>query len=145
MSDEEILMGMFVEVESIKGRKRLQKMVYILKSLGLPVSASFVKYHYGPYSKELEVEVSGLTNQGVLGERSDTYLMPDGIHRVYDYSLTAQGQKYAREYGADLSEYSDLLKKLKDMDLDELVKIAYYIHDSNPKPEAIKKRIEEMK
>ena len=37
----------------IQGRKRLQKVVFLLQAAGCPLSSHFTLHHYGPYSRDV--------------------------------------------------------------------------------------------
>lgn len=70
----------------IIGRKRLQKLVYIMKNKRFPIPQNFTYYHYGPYSQELNSTVSELTASGLLEETNT----PQG----YEYKLTEDGKAF---------------------------------------------------
>jgi uncharacterized protein YwgA len=59
--------------KEIRGRKRLQKLGYITKAIGAPVSAKFSLHDYGPYSSEIASATEMLTFLGELDE-SDVQL-----------------------------------------------------------------------
>ncbi|MGI6285972.1 hypothetical protein SEF58_09165 [Neomoorella humiferrea] len=69
----------------IHGRKRLQKLVYILQSLGYAFPEEFSYYLYGPYSPELQFEVKTMVDKGLIQESKDG--------DIYSYSLTEDGEK----------------------------------------------------
>lgn len=60
----------------IKGRTRIQKIVYILKYLGYPFSEDFSYNYFGPYSDDLRKEIDFLTSLGILDEtvQGSTYV-----------------------------------------------------------------------
>lgn len=70
----------------ITGRKRLQKLAYIMKNERFPIPQNFIYYHYGPYSQELNATVSELTASGLLTETNT----PQG----YEYKLTDDGKAF---------------------------------------------------
>lgn len=83
----------------IDGRKKLQKIVYLLQQMGHEgdFPQEFGYLHYGPYSRQLSSEVDYLSSgdDGLLHEEE----MPAGTNRSYSYT--------PRE------ELSDLLEELK--------------------------------
>ncbi len=133
MSDDELLIGLFSMAGEIRGRKRLQKIVYVLKNMGVPFSASYFKYYYGPFSRDIEARIIYLNYQGVIEE--DTTISPslEGEEiRSYAYRLTPQGKKYAEKHAINLGEYGvtlGLIEKLKTMDINKLVSLSYKIYD----------------
>jgi len=55
--------------EGFQGRKRLQKVVYLLQQAGCPLGCSFTLHHYGPYSRDVadvcdEMVAAGLIEEG---------------------------------------------------------------------------------
>jgi uncharacterized protein YwgA len=74
---------------AVEGRKRLQKLVYILKKEGqIPFSFSFRPYFYGPYSEDLtDLIETMVSSQFVREEKRE--LWPGVVQ--YDYKLTEKG------------------------------------------------------
>jgi len=85
---------------SIKGRTKIQKIMFILKSeFNLPQNFNYFLYTHGPYSITLQDEIDTLTTFGLVSEtvmRAQDYL-------TYRYSLTGQGQEVADSIIGDLS------------------------------------------
>ena len=81
---------------SLKTRKRMQKVVYLLKAAGCPIDADFFLHHYGPYSTELAQLTDELVRNGMLVERATSN--PRG--QQFEYSL-------AVEPGESLSKYEE--------------------------------------
>ena len=52
----------------IRGRKRLQKSVYLLQQLGLPFREEFQYGHYGPFSRTLQSELDMLVASQLVAE-----------------------------------------------------------------------------
>lgn len=79
------------------GKIKLQKLVFFLERLGIPLDYRFEMYHYGPYSFELAENLDTLNTLKVL----DIQPQIDG----YGYSINAS--KYFQEF---LDRKSDSLK-----------------------------------
>src|SRR5699024_6984368 len=62
------LLHFFIEANEVTGRKKLQKMIYILQVCGIPFGEKFHYHFYGPYSEELSLRVEELCNLGFLKE-----------------------------------------------------------------------------
>lgn len=55
----------------IFGRKRLQKSIKLLQKTGFPTKYSFKNYFYGPYSDEIQEDISLLEEIGILEETKE--------------------------------------------------------------------------
>ena len=58
------LMQFFSSTDEIVGRKKLQKMIYILKKCEIPFEERYQFHFYGPYSEELTLRVEEMCNLG---------------------------------------------------------------------------------
>lgn len=92
LNKEYALMQLFDVAPVIKGRKRFQKVVYLLQQIGVPYSEKFRYYHYGPYSSELQVEIDNLVNYELVNE---SY-----TGETYVYEITDKGTNFSLEYNA---------------------------------------------
>jgi len=70
---------------SLKARKRLQKVAYLLQAAGAPFDLPFRLHYYGPYSAELAALTDEMTDLDLLKETID------GAR--YDYALSEKGMK----------------------------------------------------
>jgi uncharacterized protein len=52
------------------GRTAVQKLMYFLQALGVPVGYRFSIYHYGPYSDEIPREIDWLLADGVIVDKA---------------------------------------------------------------------------
>ena len=133
MGDEDILISILSKVDKITGRKRIQKMLYILKNLNVPINASFFKYYYGPFSRDVEKIVENLRDQSVVKESIFEYLNAESEPiRYYEYSLTTQGKIFSDKYIRNINEYGisdDLIKKMNELEIEKLVEISYKIYN----------------
>lgn len=64
------LTRLLVTAGEIRGRKKLQKMVFIAQSLGHPFSESFDLHVWGPYSEVLAVKLKEMTDWGFACEEA---------------------------------------------------------------------------
>jgi len=96
-----------------EGRKRLQKIVFLLKEkYQIPFTYVFVPYLYGPYSAQLQKEIDLLS-------RND-YFKVQKINDLYEYEITPLGEKAAEEFEKPYGlERIEILKK-RLQDLNEL-------------------------
>ncbi|MHA1495560.1 MAG: hypothetical protein ACTSRQ_16275 [Candidatus Thorarchaeota archaeon] len=105
-SDMIRILTLVSEHETIEGRTRFQKLVFLLKTTNdIPFSFEFTPYYYGPYSYDLSDYLSNLVSFNLL-EESRTHLRPD-IYR-YDYTLTNKGQEVLKKIRSELEDLEEL-------------------------------------
>lgn len=83
------LLHLFNESGEISGRKRLQKMFYIIQSLGYDFDLEYSYQRYGPYSSQLQLETNMLVDEGLVKEQFDK--------RMYSYTVTENGKVFLRK------------------------------------------------
>jgi uncharacterized protein len=71
----------------IQGRKRLQKVVFLLQAAGCPLGADYSLHHYGPYSRDVADTCDELTASGLLAESWGG----NGVGVEYSYKLGDRG------------------------------------------------------
>lgn len=140
LDNEYALMRLFDVTPTIKGRKRFQKVVYLLQQIGLPYTEKFRYYHYGPYSSELQAEIDNLVNYELVDEcyTGETYV----------YKATEKGADFSLEYntlnnrGFELPV--QLVKQIIDTDtpvLEMASTYAYLLEMGYKREEAVAKAI----
>lgn len=67
-SQEFLVADMVRRLGEVVGRKKLQKIVFLLKSVGAPFVERFTYHFYGPYSEQLADEIRWLVGTGHLTE-----------------------------------------------------------------------------
>jgi len=113
----------------IRGRKRLQKTIYVLKRLGFELNERFTYLHYGPYSYDLFDEIIQLVSWGIIQEKEK-----HGME--YSYHLTDKGDEDLKEKSQDLFSNEAAIKKAINLmdNFDsrhlEVLSTYYYITDS---------------
>jgi len=60
------LLSIFDSVNSVYGRKKVQKMVHLLEVSGTELPFKYEYHFYGPYSAEVQEEIGFLVQQGLL-------------------------------------------------------------------------------
>jgi uncharacterized protein YwgA len=78
------LLGLVLSVsKGIKGRKKLQKLVYLANSAGWNVFKDYRFHHYGPYSDSLLSEIQNLQEAGLVRIKETEYNEgPFYLHRL---------------------------------------------------------------
>lgn len=104
------LMAFFSECQKVEGRKRLQKMIYILKKCGFPFSERYHFHFYGPYSEELTLRVEELNNLGLLREEKEK----KSGYWLYRYTLTEEGKNFLQHYHLDMPDMQPYIQRLNE-------------------------------
>jgi len=108
-----LLLFLLDYLKGIKGRTRIQKMLYLTDKLGWNTISDYYFYQYGPYSEKLKRELDLLVRHGLIEEKEEE--KPNG-NTLYEYGLTTNGSKYLHITNI---ESSDLIKKTEQF-LDEI-------------------------
>ncbi|MFA1822439.1 YwgA family protein [Virgibacillus oceani] len=130
------LMAFFSVTTEVSGRKKLQKMIYILQKCKLPFEEKFEYHFYGPYSEELTLRVEELCNLGFLEEVREE----KSNYFQYHYSITGDGEAFLQQFASHLPGLEQKVKLLKQKSsrfLELVATIMYF--DSLPKSEVVEK------
>lgn len=102
----------------IDGRKKLQKIVFILKNKGAPFQEKFSYHYFGPYSAELQLEIDDMATRGIIQE----------IQSGPGYRYTV-GPNALDIEDCTLQSYSDLVARLNSLPptILELLATFYYL------------------
>ncbi|MGM8214953.1 YwgA family protein [Bacillaceae bacterium W0354] len=110
LEDHAKLISFFKQADEVVGRKRLQKMIYILKKCGCDFSERYSFHFYGPYSEELSTRVEELCNLGFLVEEKEK----EKGYFQYRYSLTEHGEFFLRESDIHTQNMTELINKMNE-------------------------------
>ena len=92
-----VTLKLIERIESLQGRKKLQKLMFIAKLEGCPIDDDFFHHFYGPYSSDLAERVDDLVERGLLKESSRSLGVVEGVE--YSYEVADPGK--ARLRGVD--------------------------------------------
>ncbi|ERM92703.1 hypothetical protein O163_03615 [Caldanaerobacter subterraneus subsp. yonseiensis KB-1] len=125
----------------IEGRKKLQKMVYILKNLGADFKEDFYFHYYGPYSDVLTIELEELKSINVIKEDVKEH---DSYFPTYTYELNIDdiGVK------GDLENYKEVIYRLNSENsrfLELVATIMYFKEEKKYEKEDIIRKIKIVK
>jgi uncharacterized protein YwgA len=123
-SDIHLLLLLFhLNNGAITGRKRIQKLVFLLKKQGdVAFSFDFKPYFYGPYSEELAETIHLLTGIGLLKERVSA--LESGFAQ-YSYNLTPEARRFIRKSKIYVPRrFRSEVAKLSKMRTSELVSLS---------------------
>jgi uncharacterized protein YwgA len=99
----------------ISGRTRLQKLAFLLVEEELDDDFSgydFVKYDYGPFSKELLSDVESLDDDGVVGENETR---TRSGNRRYDYGLQPDISEQIEELAESDEDVREVLEAAQEV------------------------------
>lgn len=99
----------------VDGRKKLQKIVYLIQQKGGPLAETFQYHLYGPFSEQLANEIEEMRSFGLVDEEEKR--TAQGQTR-YEYSLTKVGERLLASMGAGdrLEPFKELIGELATMD-----------------------------
>lgn len=130
------LIHFFQIAKEVTGRKKLQKMIYILKKANVPFEEKYEFHFYGPYSEELTLRVEELCNLGFLEEKRED----KSRYFQYHYQITEAGEKFLEQLSFDMPDIRKKVEMLqsKSSRFLELVSTLLYFEDL-PQAEQIEK------
>src|SRR5690606_16197843 len=73
----------------------MQKMIYILKKIGVPFQEKYEFHIYGPYSEELTARIEELCDMGFIHEEKED----KSSYVQYRYSVTEEGLEFRNALG----------------------------------------------
>lgn len=94
----------------IVGRKKLQKMIYILKKCDVPFEEKYEFHFYGPYSAELTVRIEELCNLGFIAEQKEK----KSNYYQYRYTVTDNGQDFLNQSMVELPPFEEKIQQMKE-------------------------------
>ncbi|MGP1345956.1 MAG: hypothetical protein ACTS3F_04710 [Phycisphaerales bacterium] len=92
----------------LRGRKRMQKVIYFLQQVGCPIGAEYTLHHYGPYSRCVANITDEMVAEGLLLERG-------GGGGQYEYELDAKTRSMIDQARACQGESVSAFEKFKQM------------------------------
>ncbi|WP_085506304.1 YwgA family protein [Thalassobacillus devorans] len=104
------LMHFFASSDEIIGRKKLQKIIYILKKCDVPFEDRYQFHFYGPYSEELTLRIEELCNLGFINETREE----KKNYYQYRYRLTDAGKDFLNHYQVELPDIGEPVAKMKE-------------------------------
>ena len=114
MSRSLVVGRLILDLDGVRGRKRLQKIVHLISKV-IPdrLDYRFILYHYGPFSRELAEDIDFLQDLSIITESK-----PSPQCSYYTYSV---GDK----------EIADLLRELTDAPGQRWVELVDTLKDGN--------------
>lgn len=109
----------------VTGRKKLQKMIYILQKSGVPFEEKYQFHFYGPYSEELTLRVEELCNLGFIEETRED----KANYFQYHYDVTAAGEDFLEQSSLnmpDITAKTELLQSRSSRFLELVSTLLYF-------------------
>ncbi len=135
------LLKVFEASEEITGRKKLQKMVYILKKVGFPFEEKYAFHFYGPYSEELSLRTEELCNLGFIDEIKEK----KSNYTQYRYQVTDQGEMFLKESTLDMPPVDEKIAALKEESSRFLELVATMLYFEPATKAEVEKKVQEVK
>jgi uncharacterized protein YwgA len=137
------LLKLFASSAPIKGRKKLQKMVYLMSVAGAPFQYKYRYHHFGPYSEQLQAEINELVQKGYVSEKNED--------SAYVYTLTDKGkmlmERLEQEEGYSCTIDARLTESLarQTSTFLEMVSTYAFLVQSGDEPERARQKAVELK
>ena len=124
---------------TLKTRKRLQKVVYLLQESGMDFDVSFRLHHYGPYSSDVADLLNQVSDDDILvqnvevnqaGSQFDYRLADEWADKLSEFEGSIAGQNEKRSFDSNATMIQKLLgENLRKLELGST--IAYFRSQKN--------------
>jgi len=119
--DVELLLVILRDHGKIAGRKRFQKIVFLLqRKYNVNIKYKFIPYLFGPYSKALQTDINLLSFLGLTSVRPTMpylhTLTPKGLQKAWEIE-----QKMNKD---ELKKILCAVKEMKELSTDTMTKMA---------------------
>lgn len=104
------ILALIKQTGEIAGRKKLQKIIYIAKSIGLPFHEKYHYHMYGPYSEELTLRVEEICELEFVTEVKEK----KSGYQQYRYALADKGREFLAMLPDDFPERTELFREMND-------------------------------
>ncbi len=108
---------------TLRSRKRMQKLIFLLQAAGCPLDADYDFHKYGPYSQDVARLTDELTREGLLAEEVDSH--PFG--EQYSYSLSQKTKEQVTDYEQSAKGTEEACR------MDEFAALARSMCETDPK------------
>lgn len=133
--------------ETLRTRKRLQKVVYLLDSAGCPLADDYRIHFFGPYSQDVAQTTDELVRLGIIeeqqvanvaGQQYNYCLTSEGAAKLADAEQTPHGQQATEAMSPFESQARDLFSMEVRL-LEVASTMAYFKRKGNDWPEAVER------
>jgi uncharacterized protein YwgA len=132
---------------TLRTRKKMQKVVFLLQAAGCPFGVDFGLHHYGPYSQQLARLADEMVRQGLLREASSG----NSTGQEYHYTLSDDARRKLLDFEASpegaaavglLSGFAERARRLLGVEVKELevaATLAFFRRQGHDWPAALEK------
>ena len=116
----------------VKGKKRLQKFAFLLKSVGVKCNAQFKIWDFGPYSSEVAKAAEWLSISGKITEQEELVTPLKRFMTVYSVDKDYKAPKLE-------ARFETILKKLdsySNVELEVAATVQFFLQQGRTKEEA---------
>lgn len=148
MLESYVMLGRLIDLlDKVRGRKKLQKIVYLSKQIGVPFSHDFDYHFYGPFSEALANELEEMKWLGLVDEEKTQ--TPGGFNQ-YTYHLSQKGRKLLDAHPdscTELMPFKEIIQGLNKFDARdlELKATLYFLLQSGFSSAEATKEVKELK
>ena len=135
------LVKVIASTDGIIGRKKLQKIIFIMKKLGYRFEEKFTFHFYGPYSEELSLRMEELTNLGFISETKEQ----KSNYYQYRYEVTDRGRQFLEQAPTKLTVDDELTALLKNQSSRFLELVSTMLYFDHLDQEEVNKKVQEVK
>lgn len=135
------LTELLLSAGEIRGRKKLQKMVFIAQSLGHPFGEAFQMHMWGPYSETLALKLREMSEWGFASEEM---LPGPGGNSHYVYRPGPEAERIAAVVDSELTDLVNFMNK-KDATLLEGVATALFLRAQDVPEAEVSTRLSRLK
>ncbi|MCT2538270.1 YwgA family protein [Aquibacillus koreensis] len=135
------LMKFFLASEEVTGRKKLQKMIYILKKCEVPFEEKYEFHFYGPYSEELTLRIEELCNLGFISELKEK----KSNYYQYRYQMTKQGEDFLHHSQVQLPPMEEKINLMKEKSSRFLELVSTMLYFDHLEPQEVEEKVRTVK
>ena len=100
------LVALITQTKEIKGKKALQKLLYLGKALGAPINYHFIMHMFGPFSYEVAAKYSDWEQKGIIKEQKKE------TGTGFTYTTGNRAKVYSRLFGKRIESFRETVDKL---------------------------------
>ncbi|SRR5699024_5213955 len=135
------LIKFFHVATKVTGRKKLQKIIYILQQCNIPFEEKYRFHIYGPYSEELTLRVEELCNLHFLDEIKED----KGHYYQYHYQITSAGNDFLNQFSLDMPDMEEKVSLLNGQSSRFLELVATMLYFADLEKSDVEAKVHELK
>ncbi len=127
MEDKDLILLLINQLEYVRGKTRLQKLLFLLTSkFNLKNNLNFQPNRYGPFSSNLNEEIKNLMDQGLIKETNDRESKELGyLYTINDQKQEEINKKIAKMDSSVINKLHEIVEEFGKMPLNKLLKYVY--------------------